>query len=204
MGGEALLIDPIAEQLPLYEQLLRELDLKLLVAVDSHSHTDHQSALPRLTETERCITMLGEHSPATAVHEKISEGERLRIDGLTLYVLFTPGHTADSYSFSMEDRIFTGDTLLIRSTGRCDLEGGSAEAQYDSLFNKIMRLPDETQLFPGHDYRGLQTSTIGEERWHNPRLQVESADHYAEIMAGLNVVSPRLMDEMPPTPQSGY
>lgn len=197
MGGEALLIDPIAEQLPLYEQLLRELDLKLLVAVDTHSHGDHETALPQLTETDRCITMLGEHSTATCVHEKLSEGERIRIDGQSVYVLYTPGHTADSYSFCMDDRVFTGDTLLIRSTGRCDLDGGNAQAHYDSLFNKLMRLPDETKVFPGHDYRGLHSSSIGEERWHNPRLQVDSPEHYAQIMSNLNVVNPRLMDEMP-------
>src|SRR5213083_2501651 len=111
-----------------------------------------------------------------------------------LDVLYTPGHTDDSYSFLMGDRVFTGDTLLIRRTGRTDFQNGDARAQYESIFNRLLKLPDETMVFPAHDYKGDTVSTIGEEKRYNPRLQVRSVDEYVELMANLKLPNPKMMD----------
>jgi sulfur dioxygenase len=128
------------------------------------------------------------------VSMRLSEGDKLTIEGLALDVLYTPGHTDDSYSFVMQDRVFTGDTLLIRGTGRTDFQNGDSRMQYESLFGKLLRLPDETLVYPAHDYKGEMVSTIGEEKHFNPRLQVKSADEYAELMKNLNLPNPKMMD----------
>lgn len=193
-GGEALLIDPVLEQTPAYLQLLRELDLKLVVALDTHVHADHITALGALRESTACISIMGEQSRAECVSQRVREGEFVRLQGLALQALYTPGHTDDSYSFVMKDRVFTGDTLLIRGSGRTDFQNGDARQQYDSLFNKLLKLPEATRVYPAHDYKGWTVSTIGEEKRHNPRLQVSSADEYAELMARLKLPNPKMMD----------
>jgi len=193
-GGEALLIDPVKEEVPKYVQLIEELDLQLLFAVDTHVHADHVTALGDLRGLTSCTTIMGEQSKAECVSRRVTDGELLKIDGLSLRALYTPGHTDDSYSFVMPDRVFTGDTLLIRGTGRTDFQNGDPRAQYDSLFNKLLRLPEQTRVYPGHDYKGWTVSTIGEERANNPRLQVGSEREYVELMNGLKLASPRLMD----------
>jgi glyoxylase-like metal-dependent hydrolase (beta-lactamase superfamily II)/rhodanese-related sulfurtransferase len=193
-GGEALIIDPVIERVERYLQLVHELDLKLVKAVDTHLHADHITGLGALRDRTHCITVMGEHSKVDVVSMRVSEGDKLTIEGLALDVLYTPGHTDDSYSLLMGDRVFTGDTLLIRGTGRTDFQNGSARAQYDSLFNKLLKLPDETLVFPAHDYKGDMVSTIGEERAFNPRLQVRSVDEYVELMSRLNLPNPKMMD----------
>ncbi len=193
-GGEALIIDPVLEKVDRYLQLVRELDLKLVKAVDTHLHADHITGLGALRDRTQCITVMGEQSEVDVVSMRIAEGDKLTIEGISLDVLYTPGHTDDSYSFRMADRVFTGDTLLIRGTGRTDFQNGDPRAQYDSLFNKLLKLPDETQVYPAHDYKGDTVSTIGEERRYNPRLQVRSVDEYAALMNGLNLANPKMMD----------
>lgn len=193
-GGEALLIDPVVEHVPQYLKLIDELGLKLVVAVDTHIHADHVTGLGRLREQTDCASVMGEHSRAECVSLKVGDGEVLRADGLELRVLYTPGHTDDSYSLLLADRVFTGDTLLIRGTGRTDFQNGDARAQYDSLFNNLLRLPEETKVYPGHDYKGMTMSTIGEEKAFNPRLQVRSVDEYVDLMNNLNLPNPKLMD----------
>ena len=163
-GGEALIIDPVLEKVDHYVRLLNELDLKLVKAADTHVHADHNTGLGALRDETRCITVMGEGSGVDVVSMRVSDGDHVDIEGLTLEALYTPGHTDDSYCFCMTDRIFTGDTLLIRSTGRTDFQNGDPLAQYDSLFNKLLKLPDETLVYPGHDYRGDTVSTIGEEK----------------------------------------
>src|SRR6201982_1976129 len=192
-GGEALIIDPVIEKVDRYLQLLRELELRLVKAVDTHLHADHITGLGALRDRTHCITVMGEHTHADVVSMRVTEGERIKIEGLSLDALYTPGHTADSYSFLMGDRVFTGDTLLIRGTGRTDFQNGSARAQYDSIFNRLLKLPEETLVFPAHDYKGDTVSTIGEERRCNPRLQVRSIDEYIELMGNLNLPNPKLM-----------
>ncbi|MDP3857453.1 MAG: MBL fold metallo-hydrolase [Stagnimonas sp.] len=193
-GGEALIIDPVREQLPQYLRLIRELGLKLVIAVDTHTHADHVTALGALRDATACATWMGEQSQAECVSARFRDGESLRVDGLRLRALYTPGHTDESYSLVMDDRVFTGDALLIRGSGRTDFQNGDAHAAYDSLFNKLLKLPDETLVYPGHDYKGWTVSSIGEERRWNPRLQVASAAEYASLMAALKLPTPKLMD----------
>ena len=193
-GGEALIIDPVLERVDRYIQLLRELDLKLVKAVDTHLHADHITGLGALRERTHCITVMGEQSGVDVVSMRVADGDRIDIEGVGLGVIYTPGHTNDSYSFSMPDRVFTGDTLLIRGTGRTDFQNGDPRAQYESLFGRLLKLPDETFVYPAHDYKGDTVSTIGEERAFNPRLQVESVDEYADLMNSLNLSDPKMMD----------
>jgi sulfur dioxygenase len=193
-GGEALIIDPVLEKVERYLQLIRELDLKLVKAVDTHLHADHITGLGALRDHTHCITVMGEQSQADVVSMRVAEGDRVEIEGLRLDVLYTPGHTDDSYSFLLPDRVFTGDTLLIRGTGRTDFQNGDPRAQYDSIFNKLLRLPDAMLVYPAHDYKGDTVSTIGEEKLFNPRLRVKSMDEYAELMNNLKLPNPKMMD----------
>lgn len=194
VGGEALLIDPVRAELSQYLRLIDELDLHLVFAIDTHVHADHITALGDLRTETSCVTLMGAQSKAECVSRKISDGERLKVDGLELRALYTPGHTDDSYSFVLNDRVFTGDTLLIRGTGRTDFQNGDPGVQYESLFGKLLRLPEQTLVYPAHDYKGWTVSTIAEERAHNPRLQVRSKEEYIELMRGLRLPNPRLMD----------
>jgi sulfur dioxygenase len=193
-GGEALIIDPVIERVDRYLQLVRELDLKLVKAVDTHLHADHVTGLGALRDRTHCVTVMGEHTKADVVSMRVAEGDRVQIEGLSLDVLYTPGHTDDSYCFRMADRVFTGDTLLIRGTGRTDFQNGDARAQYQSIFGRLLQLPDETLVYPAHDYKGDTVSTIGEERRCNPRLQVKSVDEYVELMHNLKLPNPKMMD----------
>jgi len=193
-GGEALIIDPVLEKVDRYCQLLRELDLRLVKAVDTHLHADHVTGLGELRDRTHCVTIMGEQSQADVVAMRVADGDKVTIEGLALDVLYTPGHTDDSYSFLMGDRVFTGDTLLIRGTGRTDFQNGSARAQYESIFNRLLKLPEETLVYPAHDYKGDTVSTIGEEKRYNPRLQVRSVDDYVALMASLKLPNPKMMD----------
>jgi sulfur dioxygenase len=198
-GGEAMIIDPVLEKVDRYLQLIRELDLRLVKALDTHLHADHITGLGALRDRTQCITVMGEHTKADVVSMRLGDGDKLTIEGLTLEALYTPGHTDDSYSFLMRDRVFTGDTLLIRGTGRTDFQNGDSRMQYESLFGKLLRLPDETLVFPAHDYKGDTVSTIGEEKRYNPRLQVKSIDDYVALMASLNLPNPKMMDVAVPS-----
>ena len=193
-GGEALIIDPVLERVDRYIQLLRELDLRLVKAIDTHLHADHITGLEALAERTRCITVMGEQTKADVVSIRVSDGDRVGIEGLSLEALYTPGHTDDSYSYIMPDRTFTGDTLLIRGTGRTDFQNGDPRAQYELLFGRLLKLPEETMVYPAHDYKGDTVSTIGEEKAFNPRLQVKSVDEYVSLMNSLNLPNPKMMD----------
>jgi sulfur dioxygenase len=193
-GGEAMIIDPVIEKVDRYLQLVAELDLKLVKAVDTHLHADHITGLGALRDRTHCITVMGEQSKVDVVSMRVADGDRLQIEGVSLEVLYTPGHTDDSYSFRMADRVFTGDTLLIRGTGRTDFQNGDARAQYESIFGRLLKLPDDTMVYPAHDYKGDTVSTIGEERRFNPRLQVKSVDEYVELMSSLKLPDPKMMD----------
>src|ERR1043166_5418781 len=204
-GGEALIVDPVLEKVERYLQLIKEIDLKLVKAVDTHLHADHITGLGALRDRTQCITAMAEPSKVDVVSMRLSEGDKLTIEGVALDVLYTPGHTDDSYSFLMNDRVFTGDTLLIRGTGRTDFQNGDARAQYDSIFNKLLTLRDDTLVFPAHDYKGETVSTIGEEKAFNPRLQVKSVDQYVDLMNKLNLPNPKMMDvAVPANMRVGY
>ncbi len=201
-GGEALIIDPVLERVDRYIQLLEELDLRLVKAVDTHVHADHITGLGALRDRTRCVTVMGRQSSVDVVSMRVDDGDTIDIETLSLTVMHTPGHTDDSYCFALPDRVFTGDTLLIRGTGRTDFQHGDAFAAYDSLFNKVLTLPDETLVYPGHDYKGDTVSTIAEERTYNPRLKVRSAIEYAELMGNLNLPNPKMMDVAVPANQA--
>ncbi len=194
MGGEALIIDPVLDKVDRYIQLLNELDLRLVKAIDTHIHADHVSGLGALRDRTQCVTVMGQESEVDVVSLRVNDGDIVDIQGLNITALYTPGHTADSYSYLMQDRVFTGDTLFIRGTGRTDFQNGDAAVQYDSLFNKLLKLPDDTLVYPGHDYKGDTVSTIREEKLFNPRLQVSNVDEYVDIMNNLNLQNPKMMD----------
>ncbi len=193
-GGEALIIDPVLDKVDRYLQLVHELDLKLVKAVDTHMHADHITGLGALRDKTHCITVMGEQTKADVVSMRLADNDRLTIEGLSLDVIYTPGHTDDSYSFVLPDRVFTGDTLLIRGTGRTDFQNGDPRAQFESIFGRLLKLPDTTLVYPAHDYKGDTVSTIGEEKAFNPRLQVRSADEYADLMNNLKLANPKMMD----------
>jgi glyoxylase-like metal-dependent hydrolase (beta-lactamase superfamily II)/rhodanese-related sulfurtransferase len=193
-GGEAVIIDPVIEKVDRYVQLLAELDLKLVKAIDTHLHADHITGLGRLRDLTRCVTVMGKESEVDVVSMRVTDGDRIDLEGLTLIAMHTPGHTADSYCFRMHDRVFTGDTLLIRGTGRTDFQGGDPAAQYESLFGTLLKLADDTLVYPAHDYKGETVSTIAEERAFNPRLQVACGEEYVALMRGLKLANPKMMD----------
>ena len=193
-GREALIIDPVLENIEQYIKLLNDLDLKLVKVIDTHIHADHITAASKLKNKTDCTTIMGEHTPSNAVEIKVKDNEIIYVDKLEIRVIYTPGHTKDSYSFLMDDYLFSGDTLLINGTGRTDFQGGNSEDSYNSIFNRLLKLPEETLLYPAHDYNGQTVSTIGKEKKFNPRLQVNSVNEYIDIMNNLNLSKPKLMD----------
>jgi|TARA_B100000131_G_C18111165_1_gene609648 glyoxylase-like metal-dependent hydrolase (beta-lactamase superfamily II)/rhodanese-related sulfurtransferase len=193
-GREALIIDPVLENVGHYINILKQLDLKLVKVIDTHIHADHISGMAELRDKTNCVTVMGDQAPANVVSMKVSDNEEIKIENIKLKALFTPGHTSESYSFLMNDRVFTGDTLLIKGTGRTDFQNGNAKDSYQSIFNVLLKLPEETLVYPAHDYKGETVSTIGEEKMFNPRLQVKSVDEYVDIMNNLNLPDPKMMD----------
>ena len=193
-GREALIIDPVLENVEQYIKFLNELDLKLVKVIDTHIHADHITAASKLKNKTNCTTIMGEHTPSDAVEIKVKDNEIIYVDKLEIKVIYTPGHTKDSYSFIMDDYLFSGDTLLINGTGRTDFQGGNSEDSYNSIFNRLLKLPEETLLYPAHDYNGQTVSSIGKEKKFNPRLQVNGINEYIDIMNNLNLSKPKLMD----------
>ena len=193
-GREALIIDPVLESTKEYLNLLEQLELKLVKVIDTHIHADHISGLNELAKQTSCSKVMGEKSQSEVIDIRVKDNDKVNIENIELITMYTPGHTDCSYSFLMNDRIFTGDTLLINGTGRTDFQNGSARDQYDSLFNKILKLPEKTFVYPAHDYNGKKFSTIKNEKDTNPRLQVKSVDEYVEIMNSLKLSNPKMMD----------
>ena len=193
-GREALIIDPVIENVDSYIKLLSELDLKLVKVIDTHIHADHITGMSELKKKTNCETIMGEKTPADIVSIKVKDQENITLENIKLKAIYTPGHTYESFSFLMNDRVFTGDTLLIGGTGRTDFQNGNPYDSYNSIFNILLKLPNKTKVYPAHDYNGNFFSTIENERKNNPRLQVTSADEYADIMNNLNLPDPKLMD----------
>jgi len=193
-GREAVIIDPVIDNVNEYIQLLKDLNLKLVKVIDTHIHADHVTGASKLKQATNCTTLMGEHTPADAVEIKVKDNELINIDGLNIRSIYTPGHTVESYSFLLDNYLFSGDALLINGTGRTDFQNGSSKDSYHSIFDKLLKLPEETLLYPGHDYNGKKVSTIGREKKFNPRLQVKSIDEYIEIMSNLNLSKPEMMD----------
>ena len=191
-GREAFIIDPVLENIEEYIVLLNEFDLKLVKVIDTHIHADHITGASALKEKTKCVTIMGDHTPAETVEIKVKDEEIIKLDQLEIKALHTPGHTSDSFSFLMNNYLFSGDTLLINGTGRTDFQNGSAKDAYHSIFNKLLKLPEETILCPGHDYNGKKMSTIGNEKKFNPRLQVSSENEYEEIMNNLKFTKTKI------------
>jgi sulfur dioxygenase len=202
-GREALIIDPVIENTNEYINFLKNLDLKLVKVIDTHIHADHISGLNELNKQTNCSRIMGENSESEVIDIRVSDNEKIKIENIELTAIYTPGHTKCSYSFLMDNCIFTGDTLLINGSGRTDFQGGSALEQYDSIFNKLLKLPEETLVYPAHDYKGKKFSTIVDEKNNNPRLQVKSPNEYVEIMNNLTLVSPEMMDIAVPANKKG-
>ena len=192
-GREAIIIDPVLDNIKEYISLLNEFDLKLVKVIDTHIHADHITGASALRDKTKCITIMGDQTPADTVEIKVKDEEIIKLDQLEIKALHTPGHTSDSFSFLMNDHLFSGDTLLINGTGRTDFQNGSAKDAYNSIFNRLLKLPEETLLYPGHDYNGKKVSSIGNEKKFNPRLQVNGEKEYIEIMNNLNLPEPKLM-----------
>ena len=193
-GREALIIDPVIENVNKYVNLLKELNLKLVKVIDTHIHADHVTGASKLKDITKCSRIMGDHTPADAVEIKVKDDEFINLENLRIKAMYTPGHTSDSYSFLMDNYLFSGDTLLINGTGRTDFQNGDSKDAYNSIFNKLLKLPDETFLYPAHDYKGEKVSTIGKEKKQNPRLQVSSVDEYVELMNNLKLKKPTEID----------
>ena len=193
-GREAVIIDPVLENVDEYINILKELNLKLVKVIDTHIHADHITGASKLKKATSCMILMGEHTPAETVEIKLKDEEIIKLDQLEIKALHTPGNTSDSYSFLMDNNLFSGDTLLINGTGRTDFQNGSAKDAYNSIFNRLLVLPEETLLYPAHDYNGKKVSSIGNEKKFNPRLQVRNEEEYIEIMNNLNLPEPKSMD----------
>jgi sulfur dioxygenase len=193
-GGEAVIIDPVLDNIEDYIIELNKLKLNLVKVIETHTHADHFSGSSKLKKVTNCKTVMGEHTKTNIVEIKVKDEETIKIDGINIKAMYTPGHTSDSYSFLMNDRIFSGDTLLINGTGRTDFQNGNPKDSYESIFNRLLKLPEDILLYPAHDYRGEKVSTIGKEKKFNPRLQVRNINEYIEIMNNLNLPKPKLMD----------
>ena len=193
-GREALIIDPVIESTDKYIKILKNLDLKLVKVIDTHIHADHVSGLNELSKRTKCSKIMGEHSSSEVVDIRVKDNEKIKIENIELISIYTPGHTDCSYSFLMNDKVFTGDTLLINGTGRTDFQNGNALDQYESIFKKLLKLPEKTLVYPAHDYNGKKYSTIKDEKNNNPRLQVTSAEEYIKIMNNLKLDDPKMMN----------
>ena len=202
-GREALIIDPVIEHTDEYLKILEKLKLKLVKVIDTHIHADHITALNELNKRTSCVRIMGENSKSEVIDLKIKDNEKIKIENIELKAMYTPGHTDCSYSYLMNDRVFTCDTLLINGTGRTDFQNGSSYDAYESLFNKLLKLPEKTLVYPAHDYNGKKFSTIKNEKNNNPRLQVKSKEEYAEIMENLNLSNPKMMDVAVPANVKG-
>lgn len=193
-GSEAIIIDPVDSKVEQYMKLLKELNLKLKYVFDTHVHADHITAAGKLRELTDCITLLGAGTNAKCVSKVVTDGEKIQVGTLEFTVLETPGHTQDSYCLYTPKMVFTGDTLFVRGTGRTDFQAGNPVDQYNSIVNKLFNLPEETIVYPGHDYNGNTRSSIWEEKNFNPRLAGKSVAEFKEIMDNLNLPNPKLMD----------
>ena len=198
VGREGLIIDPVKEQAAQYLTAIEQLELKLVRAIDTHTHADHVTALGDLRDATGCVTLMGEFTRAECVSDHVRENDLIDVDGVRLRALYTPGHTNESFSFVLDPDdprgVFTGDVLFIRGTGRTDFQGGDPHRSWDSIVNKLFRLPDDALVWPAHDYKGWTVSSIGEERRHNPRLAGRTEAEYIAIMNGLDLPDPKMMD----------
>ncbi len=205
-SGKAVFIDPVLEKMDLYTQLLGELSLTLEVALDTHVHADHITALGALRKSTGCKTFIGNRGDVDCADNGLKDGQIISVGAIDVRVVYTPGHTDDSYTFLVDTDdqryAFTGDTLLIRGSGRTDFQHGSSDQLYDTLHQKLMTLPADTVVYPGHDYKGFTVSTIGEEKKSNPRINLATREAFVDHMDNLNLPNPKMMDVAVPANRS--
>lgn len=195
-SGAAALIDPLRERIDRYLGLLAYHQCRLEWIIDTHTHADHRSGAGELGELTGAPMVMHRLSPNPHVTRHVADSDQLALGEMNLRVLHTPGHTPDSISLVVGDRVFTGDVLLIHGTGRCDFAGGDPGQSYDSIEKKLFSLPDSTLVFPAHDYRGHTQSTIGEERSGNPRVAGRSRAEYVHLMNNLGLPLPDSIQEV--------
>lgn len=202
IAQEAVLVDPVVEQVERDLRLLRELGLTLRYCLETHVHADHVTGTGRLRELTGCLGIVPEGAQVPCADRFIRDGERIWVGNVSIEAIGTPGHTDSHMAYLVNhDRVLTGDGLLIRGCGRTDFQGGNAGALYDAITQRLFTLPEETWVYPGHDYRGLTVSTIGEEKCWNPRLAGHDRDAFTDIMANLNLADPKKMAEALPANQ---
>lgn len=189
-SGAAALIDPVREQVDRDLQLVADLGLRLAWVLETHVHADHVTAAAILRDRTGAKTVMSRRG-ADCVDLHVGAGDTIRVGAIAVRVLDTPGHTDDSVSYLVGDRVLTGDALTIRGAGRTDFQNGDPRLLYRSIIERLFTLPDDTQVYPGHDYRGQTASTIGEEKRCNPRLAGKSEDEFVAIMDGLGLAPPK-------------
>lgn len=198
----AIIIDPVIENYERDQRILKELGLMLLYSVETHIHADHITAGSLFKKDWKVKLVAGKSTNLSCADILLADNEVLEFGGLKLKALSTPGHTEGCTSYFIKDRVFTGDTLLIRGCGRTDFQGGSSEQLFKSVRERLFALPDSTLVFPGHDYKGNMNSSIGEEKAHNPRLALSiSESEFVEIMANLNLPPPQKIEASVPRNQ---
>ena len=202
-ASAAALIDPELSQVDRYVGLAAHHGLRIRYVIDTHTHADHFSATRELAARFNVPIVMHHASPAPFVGLRVGDGESIVLGTLRVKVMHTPGHTRDSMCLRVQDRLFTGDTLLIGATGRTDLPTGDPEALYDSLFNHVLRLDPAMQVYPAHEYKDRTHTTIGHEIAGNPRLQKRGRDEFVEIMRNLNLSMPTHLTEALRTNLSG-
>ena len=192
----AALIDPVKGNAERYLAFLGYEGLRLDALIDTHTHADHPTASFLLKDLTGARLIMHRRAPVPLANEHVEDGDTVEIGDLKIRVLYTPGHTPDSISLHVEDRVFTGDVLLIGGTGRADFAGGDSARQFDSITQKLFTLPDETLVYPAHDYRGNTHSTIGQEKRTNPRVASRTKEEYVALMASLNFPLPEKIQEV--------
>ncbi len=200
-NAEALIIDPVQDKVDEYLKFLGQHNLRLIKAIDTHIHADHISGLAKLRDLTLCMTIMGEEANTTLVSQRVQDGDVIKIDGIQLKALYTPGHTEESYCFFMDGFLFTGDTLFIRGNGRTDFQNGDPGQLYDSI-TRLFEFPDSTVVYPGHDYKAENVSTIGREKIDNKRYYNKTREEFIEIMNKLDLPNPKMMDIAIPANQA--
>ncbi len=203
-GGDAALVDPVRERLDDYRTLLSECGLRLSMVLETHTHADHLMLSRGAKEILRAPIVMHSESPSPLVDRHVAEGDVLMLGSQRIEVIHTPGHTPDSVSYRVEGAVLTGDTLMVRTTGRCDFPGGDAGQQYDAVTGKLFKLPDETVVWPAHDYKGHTSTTVGEEKRTNPRFVGKTRDEYVALMGQLGLPFPEKIQQSLQVNQSGF
>ena len=204
VGSDAMLVDPVRERLSTYRRVLDDRGLTLRAVLETHTHADHLMLNGEAKELLAAPFIMHEQSPSPLIDRHLREGDVLDLGGERIEVLHTPGHTPDSLVFRVPGAVLTGDTLLINGSGRTDFPGGDAGQQYDAVVSRLFALPDDTIVYPGHDYRGNTRSTIGAEKRNNPRFASKTREQYVELMSNLGLPFPEKIQQSLQVNQSGF